>query len=52
MFPANSPELVHADGCVFGANCVGAKGDGTASGICTPFVEVTTTTQVHGVLHA
>ncbi|DBB05417.1 TPA: hypothetical protein ACH3X1_012383 [Trebouxia sp. C0004] len=28
-----------SDACVWGAQCVGAKSDGTASGVCTPIVQ-------------
>ncbi len=30
-----------ADVCVWGADCLGAKDDGSASGICTPIVKGT-----------
>lgn len=28
------------DACVLGANCIGAVDDGSASGICTPFLKI------------
>ena len=35
--------LCFADSCVFGAYCVGASSDGTASGLCTAIVQSSTT---------
>lgn len=44
--------LLYADGCVFGATCVGAKDDGSASGVCTPFIKTTSSSASGQVWHA